>query len=84
MHCGSLLLLRRKESVDDGDENDHDDGDDDDENDHNYDHDDNGNDHDDHDDDDGNDNYLEGEAGVDLLELAFARIRDVELERLPS
>ena len=27
---------------------------------------------------------LEGEAGVDLLELALARIREVELERLPS
>ena len=28
--------------------------------------------------------HLEGEAGVDLLELAFARIRDVEFDLLPS
>ena len=42
------------------------------------------------DDDDGNgfdndiDEHLEGEAGVDLLEFALARILDVELDRLPS
>ena len=28
--------------------------------------------------------HLEGEAGVDLLEFAFARIRDVEFDLLPS
>ena len=35
--------------------------------------------------DDGDDDvHLEGEAGVDLLELAFARILDVEFDLLPS
>ena len=34
---------------------------------------------------DGDDDvHLEGEAGVDLLELAFARILDVEFDLLPS
>ena len=30
------------------------------------------------------DEHLEGEAGVDLLEFALARILDVEFDRLPS
>ena len=36
------------------------------------------------DDDDDDDVHLDGEAGVDLLELAFARILDVEFDLLPS
>jgi hypothetical protein len=28
--------------------------------------------------------YLDGEAGVERLEAALARIREAELERLPS
>ena len=36
------------------------------------------------DDDEDNDVHLDGEAGVDLLELAFARILDVEFDLLPS
>ena len=49
--------------------------------------DDDGDDYDDGDDGGGgidDDVHLEGEAGVDLLEFAFARIRDVEFDLLPS
>ena len=45
---------------------------------------DDGSDDDDFDNEDGIDEYLEGEAGVDLLEFALARILDVEFDRLPS